>query len=151
MAYRTSSSSARARTTQPQSSRQQRRNPTVDELTPEITRDKTDNSVMDDQHWETQPREEHGEEAGAEPQAIFWGGAPRYWKREIPVIPLIGKRPFMTGWQRFGIHMPSQEEMTEWLTLHPCANIGLPCGPASGITAIDRDSEDPRVIRVLER
>ncbi|MCV0350207.1 MAG: bifunctional DNA primase/polymerase [Nitratireductor sp.] len=83
---------------------------------------------------------------------IFATEAPRYWALGKPVIPLrVGfKRPWIDAWQVFADRMPTEREQHEWLNLKGEGNIGLPMGSASGIVAIDVDSDDPRVQRVIE-
>jgi P4 family phage/plasmid primase-like protien len=46
--------------------------------------------------------------------------------------------------------MPTAEEKASWLRQHARCNIGLVCGPASGVVAIDLDSTDPRARRVID-
>ena len=83
---------------------------------------------------------------------IFETHAPRYWAKGLPAIPLMKnhKRPAIHRWQTYADTMPTEEERAAWLANFQDGNIGLPMGPASGLIAIDIDSEDPNVIRILE-
>jgi len=80
---------------------------------------------------------------------IFAETAPKYWSRGVPVIPLepIDKRPVraLHQWQRFANVMPTQDEQDNWPLIYRNSNVGLPCGPQSGIMVIDYDYNDPRV------
>lgn len=83
---------------------------------------------------------------------IFASEAPKFWALGKPAIPLrIGfKRPWIDAWQVFADRMPTEREQQEWLQLKGEGNIGMPMGSASGIVAIDVDSDDPRVIRIID-
>jgi putative DNA primase/helicase len=80
---------------------------------------------------------------------IFAQTAPKYWERGVPVIPLepVDKRPVkaLYQWQKYAHAMPSQDEQDNWPLIYRNSNIGLPCGPQSGIMVIDYDYNDPRV------
>lgn len=82
---------------------------------------------------------------------IFSGFAPLYWGAGLPVIPLRqrNKMPDITGWQQFGTEMPSEMVREHWLTTFANGNIGLPFGPASGLCAIDIDTDDEDLIKVI--
>lgn len=83
---------------------------------------------------------------------IFATEAPKFWALGKPAIPLrVGfKRPWIDAWQVFADRMPTEREQHEWLSQKAEGNIGMPMGAASGVVAIDVDSEDPRVLRVVE-
>lgn len=83
---------------------------------------------------------------------IFETEAPKYWAKGLPAIPLMKnhKRPAINRWQTYADTMPTEEERQAWLHNFADGNIGLPMGPASGLVAIDIDTEDLSVIRVLE-
>lgn len=83
---------------------------------------------------------------------IFSIEAPRYWKEGIPAIPLWrkDKRPEVMGWQKFGAEMPDESLRNQWLSKYPEGNIGLPLGPCSGMVALDIDTDDPKVRRVID-
>lgn len=78
--------------------------------------------------------------------------APTYWAAGLPAIPLKPrqKMPAPNAWQAYGLAMPDAGTMETWLSMYPDGNIGLPLGPQSGLVALDLDSDDPRVSRVLD-
>lgn len=75
---------------------------------------------------------------------VFETGAPAYWAAGLPVIPLRerNKMPSINQWSIYGSRMPTETERSHWLASFPNGNIGLPFGPASGLCAIDIDTED---------
>ncbi|MES0134496.1 phage/plasmid primase, P4 family [Mesorhizobium sp. M0016] len=83
--------------------------------------------------------------------SIFADNAPLYWAKGLPAIPLIKgeKRPAINRWQLFADTKPSQEEMDVWVDHFHDGNIGMPMGPSSGLVAIDIDTDDPKIIHVL--
>lgn len=83
---------------------------------------------------------------------IFAENAPRYWAARLPVIPLRPrqKAPVPNGWQIFCSQMPDEATRESWLRMYADGNIGLPLGPASGLVAIDLDTDDPKVTAVIE-
>lgn len=83
---------------------------------------------------------------------IFAETAPRYWAAGLPVIPLKPKQkmPAPNAWQAYAASMPDEDTQRAWLQEYADGNMGLPMGPQSGLVAIDLDSEDPRVARVLD-
>jgi len=52
-----------------------------------------------------------------------------------------GKTP-LVKWKPYQDNLPSEQEVTEWWTKWPNANIGLATGHLSGIVVIDCDSEE---------
>jgi len=89
---------------------------------------------------------------------IFKDFAPQYWAVGLPVIPLkrwnspgkgAGKAPILSEWTAYAQHMPSEAVRNLWLTSYPDSNIGLPFGEASGLCAIDIDTEDQNLIDVI--
>lgn len=89
---------------------------------------------------------------------IFGDFAPRYWAARLPVIPLkkwnafgkgAGKAPILNEWQSYAAVMPSESMQQLWLESYPEHNIGLPFGPASGLCAIDIDTEDEELVQVI--
>ena len=83
---------------------------------------------------------------------MFREVAPKHWAAGLPVIPLKPKQkmPAPNAWQSFATQMPDPGTQQSWLDQYPDGNIGLPLGPCSGLVAIDLDTEDPRVSRVLD-
>lgn len=89
---------------------------------------------------------------------IFKDFAPRYWAAGIPVMPLkrwdspgkgAGKAPILNEWTQYGEFMPSEAIRGLWLATYPDSNIGLPFGEASGLCAIDIDTEDQSQIDAI--
>lgn len=82
---------------------------------------------------------------------IFAEYAPSYWGAGLPVIPLRprNKMPDINSWSTFGSQMPSEAIQQHWLASYPNGNIGLPFGPASGLCAIDIDTDDEALIKAL--
>jgi hypothetical protein len=60
------------------------------------------------------------------------------------------KSPILNDWTQYGIEMPSEAARELWLAPYPHGNIGLPFGPASGLCAIDIDTDDPDLIKTIE-
>jgi len=75
----------------------------------------------------------------------------RYLEMGFSIIPIHRneKRPLIDGWQHYCEHLPTEEEVEGWIIQHPGANIGIACGPASGISVLDIDDDsyirDPRL------
>lgn len=84
---------------------------------------------------------------------IFAREAPFYWKAGLPAIPLIGedKRPAITRWQLFADTFPTEEDRDMWLSHYANGNIGLALGQSAGLVAIDIDTDDPVVLKVLDQ
>lgn len=85
--------------------------------------------------------------------SIFADHAPSYWANHLPAIPLLPrqKRPAIRAWERYGSEMPSTEEKAAWIENFPMGNIGLPMGPCSGLIAVDIDTDDEAVLRILNQ
>lgn len=83
---------------------------------------------------------------------IFYNEAPFYWQAGLPVIPLLEKqkRPAVRSWQQYSTEMPSEDERRVWLDNFPTGNIGLPLGACSGLVAVDIDTDDTQIIRLLD-
>lgn len=82
---------------------------------------------------------------------IFGKYAREYWKLNLPVIPLVGKRPVTARWSAYADTMPTETDKKTWLAAYSDNNMGLPLGPQSGLVAIDVDVDDPKVEAVLNR
>lgn len=54
------------------------------------------------------------------------------------------KAPVESNWQQFCERLPTEEECAAWERSHN--RYGLACGPASGILAVDIDSDDAKVL-----
>src|SRR3546814_20755284 len=57
--------------------------------------------------------------------------------------------PDIHKWSVFGSRMPTDEEQQHWLASFQKGNIGLPFGPASGLGAIDIDTEDEALVQAI--
>ena len=84
---------------------------------------------------------------------MFAKYAPLYWAKEMPAIPLRPKQkvPWLYAWSHYCSQMPTLEEQSRWAASYPDGNIGLPLGPQSRVIGLDLDSEDPRVLAILEK
>lgn len=87
--------------------------------------------------------------------SLFSEFAPRYWAANLPAIPLWSrkKNPKPDGWQAFCANMPTQDHIVPWLAEDLRGanyNLGLTLGPASGLVAIDLDTDDPKIRRLVE-
>lgn len=89
---------------------------------------------------------------------IFSENAPRYWDAGLPVIPLKkwnspakgrGKAPILNEWTTYADTMPSKALRDMWIQAYEDNNIGLPFGPASGLCAIDIDTEDEELVKAI--
>ncbi|MGT2465044.1 bifunctional DNA primase/polymerase [Mesorhizobium atlanticum] len=81
--------------------------------------------------------------------AIFGSEAPKYWERNLPVIPLNGKIPIHPGWQGNLGGIPNEEKQSELIAAHPDNNIGVLLGVPTGdkiLVALDVD--DDRLLKV---
>lgn len=90
--------------------------------------------------------------------SIFADNAASYWNAGIPVIPLkrwnspgkgAGKAPILNEWTQYGENMPSEAMRNHWVATYPDSNIGLPFGEASGLCAIDIDTEDQTLVDAI--
>jgi hypothetical protein len=70
----------------------------------------------------------------------------RYLERGFSVIPvyLKGKNPAIAAWQEFCERLPTPDQAALWDRGN--YNIGLACGPASGVVALDIDSDDKSIL-----
>src|SRR4051794_40786856 len=83
--------------------------------------------------------------------ALFAVHAKAYWEAGLPAIPLHWqeKRPILNSWQTYGERFPTTDEMVQWLDRFPWGNIGLPLGPCSGVVAIDIDTPDANLQKLI--
>lgn len=83
---------------------------------------------------------------------IFADNAAPYWAVQMPVIPLrsMEKKPIPFGWQNFHDSMPDEKTRNGWLKQYPTGNIGLPLGKQSGVIALDIDTTDEELIRLIQ-
>lgn len=66
-----------------------------------------------------------------------------FYNYEMPVIPIVGKRPIIKGWQKYCSSMPSD---IEYASFNKAKNIGICLGKASGLVALDIDTDDQKVL-----
>lgn len=81
----------------------------------------------------------------------YAGNALQYLKAGYSVIPdsYMKKKPAIKGWAEFSKRMPSQEEVNGWASSFSKSNIALCLGRASGIIAVDVDTEDPDKLKLI--
>jgi hypothetical protein len=72
-------------------------------------------------------------------EAALWYRA----KKKYSVIPIRenDKRP-LVQWEQYQKELPSIEQVTEWFTKWPNANIAIITGEISGITVVDIDTKE---------
>ena len=65
------------------------------------------------------------------------------------LIPLHnpGKRPLISGWQKYNKRPPHDDEIDNWCSKSPGAGIGLACGH-DRVVGVDQDILDPQVAQV---
>jgi putative DNA primase/helicase len=81
---------------------------------------------------------------------IFRDHAPLFNAAGLSVIPVNGKIPNIKEWSRFCDRMPTQGEHTDFLRDFPWSNIGLCTGPASGVIALDVDTDEDAYIEAVK-
>jgi hypothetical protein len=74
-----------------------------------------------------------------------------YYERGLSAIPVKAgdKFPTMQQWQRYCETLPTQADVSTWDFRHKVpnnSNIGLCCGPASGVVALDIDTDDKAIL-----
>jgi hypothetical protein len=79
---------------------------------------------------------------------IYAREASRYLDRGLPVVPTLGKCPIPQGWGRWSDQPIPEPEYRDWFGL-PWANIGLVLGRQCGVSVMDIDTNDPRLIRAI--
>ena len=64
-----------------------------------------------------------------------------YQRRGWSVIPLQprGKKPLLSSWKEFQVSAATPEEIREWWTVHPNANVGVVTGSVSRLLVLDLD------------
>ncbi|KRB16649.1 hypothetical protein ASD99_09955 [Mesorhizobium sp. Root695] len=77
--------------------------------------------------------------------SIFGNEAPKYWERNLPVIPVSGKAPIQSGWQGNLGGIPNDEKQKELVATFREKNIGLllgvPIGDEKILAAADVDDD----------
>lgn len=72
---------------------------------------------------------------------VFVHWARKYWERGLAVIPCVGKAPVTKFWQQYANALPDEATLSEWERSYAACNIGLACGAASNVIALDLDSD----------
>lgn len=82
---------------------------------------------------------------------IFAEHAPAYWAQGFQVIPLYpkSKRPILNQWSQYAESSVDETTQQDWLKNNASSNIGLVLGAASGVTAIDIDTDDPKLFEAI--
>src|SRR6185312_8701005 len=84
----------------------------------------------------------------------FASAAPPLRKRGYSVIPLVArkKHPFILNWSQYCSELADDAVFEQWLSWHE-ANVGVCLGRASGITALDFDSDadgtHKKILRII--
>jgi len=74
-----------------------------------------------------------------------------YLRAGLSVIPLCppggsrpaaGKAPLFKDWNTFAKQLPTSDHVSVWWSKTPNANLGVVCGPASGVFVLDQDGEE---------
>lgn len=83
--------------------------------------------------------------------SIFGNEAPKFWTRNLPVIPLNGKVPVYIGWTGNLSSIPSEERQRELVDAHPNNNLGLLTGVPFGDHEIlaAPDVDDDRLVKLV--
>jgi len=68
------------------------------------------------------------------------------------VIPdkFASKQPAIKGWTNYCEHKPTDQEVENWFNSFEETNVAVCLGKASGIVAIDFDSMDPEIAKIME-
>lgn len=83
---------------------------------------------------------------------MFGENAEKLYQYGLSIIPLEnGKGTFKKGWTKYCTQRPSEEQIEKWIENEPNSNIGLPCGPANNITAIDIDTDNKFILNLLPK
>lgn len=70
----------------------------------------------------------------------------KYHECGYSVIPVIGKRAFIKDWTKWCLEKQPIELIEQFENVHSGYNIGICCGPASGIVALDIDTDDKEIL-----
>lgn len=84
---------------------------------------------------------------------IFGAWARKYWESGFSVIPLRNKTkiPAIKGWDQFCNRLPGEDELSLWEKDYANLNIGLACGKASGVVALDIDTDDIEIVNAFPK
>lgn len=73
----------------------------------------------------------------------------KYYEAGFQVIPCNGKVPITNDWSKYADKEIPDEEISLWETKFAKSNIGLVCGPKSNIVAIDVDTLDEEILKLI--
>lgn len=73
---------------------------------------------------------------------IMLEAALRYRRRGFSVIPCKKDKRPLIKWEPYQFNKPSEDEIRQWWTKWPDANIAIACGPVSGVDVLDCDSQE---------
>jgi hypothetical protein len=65
-----------------------------------------------------------------------------YRRKGFSVIPCKKDKRPLIKWEPYQLTKPTEDEIKQWWGKWPDANIGLPCGPVSGVDVLDVDTEE---------
>lgn len=79
--------------------------------------------------------------------------APLYLAKGYSTIPdkFKGKLPAIKGWSEFCHRLPTQKEVSTWSDNFNETNISLCLGEASGVIAVDVDTEDSEILELIRK
>lgn len=82
---------------------------------------------------------------------IFKEWAPTFLDKGYSVIPdkFKGKTPAIMQWSDFCYRKPTTEEVSSWSSSIKESNIALALGEASGVIAVDVDTEDEEILELI--
>jgi len=69
-------------------------------------------------------------------------------RHKFSVIPVAKNKKPLIKWEEFQRRLPTEEEVREWFTKYPDANIGIVTGELSGIAVIDIDNNNWEIFDV---
>lgn len=84
---------------------------------------------------------------------IFKEYAPQFSSRGYSIIPdkFRKKMPAIKAWSDYCYRMPTDKEITDWSNNFTESNISLCLGEASGVIAIDVDTEDEEILELIRK
>ena len=79
--------------------------------------------------------------------------ADEFTEKGLSVIPdkFMMKQPAIKSWTDYCTRKPTPDEIETWKTSFDSSNIAVCLGEASGIIAVDMDSEDPDIAELISR
>jgi P4 family phage/plasmid primase-like protien len=76
------------------------------------------------------------------------------WAAGFSAIPLLPrqKMPKVKGWSAFAQELPGKDVQDVWMLFEGMdgSNVGVAMGPASGVVALDIDTDDPLVLGIMQ-